>query len=82
VKESVGRRQRLPQAPANAESTPSHGFPPRLQVMVLQKHPNGLSARAWNQLAPDSLLSRQSNRPTRPPFRWSAANHGEHALPL
>ena len=50
--------------------------------MVLQKHPNGLSARAWNQLAPDSLLSRQSNRPTRPPFRWSAADHGDYVLAL
>ena len=33
-------------------------------------------------MALDSFLSHQSHRPTRPPFRWNAADHGDHALLL
>ena len=60
----------------------STGFSPGLLVVVSQQYPDGFPARARNQFTLDRFFSHQSHRPTRPPFRWRAADHGEHILPL
>jgi hypothetical protein len=57
-------------------------FPPRLQVVAFEQHPDCFSARAGNQLALDGLLGYQAHGPTRPPFRRFAADHGHDALSL
>jgi hypothetical protein len=48
--------------------------------VVLEQHPDCLSARAGRQLPLDGLLGDQPNGPTRPPFRRFAADHGDNAL--
>jgi hypothetical protein len=57
-------------------------FPPRLQVVAFQQHPNGLSAHARNQFAFDDLFGQQPHRPTRSPFRRRRADHGDNLLAL
>ena len=57
-------------------------FPPRLQVVAFQQHPNGLSAHSRNQFAFDDLFGQQSHRPTRSPFRRRRADHGDNLLAL
>jgi hypothetical protein len=57
-------------------------FPPRLQVVAFEQHPDGLSPSAGNQLALDGLLGHQTHGPTRPPFRRFAAGHGDDTLLL
>jgi hypothetical protein len=57
-------------------------FPPRLQVVAFQQHPDGLSPNARHQLAFDRLFGQQAHSPTRPSCRRLAARHGNNALPL
>src|SRR5664280_913595 len=65
-------------------SSPTHHifFPPRLQVVALQQHPNGLSPHSRNQFAFDNLFGQQPHRPTRPPFRRRRTDHGDNLLAL
>ena len=57
-------------------------FPPRLQVVAFQQHPNGFSAHSRNQFAFDHLFGQQPHRPTRSPFRRRRADHGDNLLAL
>ena len=39
-------------------------FPPRLEVVALKKHPNGLSSGSRHELALDRFLGNQPHRPS------------------
>jgi hypothetical protein len=57
-------------------------FPPRLEIVAFQQHPNGLSAHPRNQFAFDNFFGQQSHRPTCPSFRRRRADHGDNLLAL
>src|SRR5215471_2522308 len=57
-------------------------FPPRLEVVVQQQNPDGFSSHAGNQTTFHRLLRHQTHRPTRAPFGWIAAHHGDDFLSL
>ena len=68
----------------SASNFPKHHifFPPRLEVVAFQQHPDGLPAHVRNQFALDHLFGQQPHRPTSPPFRRRRADHGDNALLL
>src|ERR1039458_8820338 len=57
-------------------------FPPRLQVVAFQQHPDRLPPNPRNQFAPDRFFGQKANRPAGSPFRRRRAGHGDDALPL
>src|ERR1700719_3220716 len=65
-------------------SFPTHHifFPPRLEVVAFQQHPDGLPADVRNQFALDHFFGQQTHRPTRPPLRRRRADDRDNALLL
>src|SRR5450631_2762395 len=57
-------------------------FPPRLEVVVEQQNPNGLSSCSRNQFPLHRFLGHQAHGPSGKTLRWIAANHSDNALLL
>ncbi len=57
-----------------------HFFPPRLEVVALQQHPDRFPPHVWNDPAFDRFLREQADRPPRRADRRIGARHGEDAL--
>src|ERR1035437_5672936 len=57
-------------------------FPPRLEIVTLQQHPDGLSTHARNQFALHRFRRDQPHAPPRLPGGRGAAHHGNDALAL
>ena len=57
-------------------------FPPRLQVVAFQQHPDGLSPHTRNQLAPDYFFGQQAHRPASSTFWRRRADYGNNLLTL
>src|ERR1035437_2850230 len=55
-------------------------FPPRLQVVVLQKNPDCFSTHARHQLSFDGLFNDEAQAPPGVAFGRFAADHGYNAL--
>jgi hypothetical protein len=55
-------------------------FPPWLQVMAAQQHPDCFASNLRHQLSLDRLLGDQPHGPAGLPSRWIATHHGDHAL--
>src|ERR1700738_2648005 len=55
----------------SSSNFPTHHifFPPRLEVVAFQQHPDGLPADVRNQFALDHFFGQQPHRPTCPPLR-------------
>ncbi len=68
----------------SSSSSPTHHifFPPRLQFVAFQQHPDGLSPDSRYQLAFDYLFGQQAHRPARPTRRRLTTSHGNDALSL
>jgi hypothetical protein len=68
----------------SSSNFPTHHifFPPRLELVTFQQHPNGLSAHAGNKFALDNFFGQQPHRPARPPLWRRRADHGDNALLL
>jgi transposase len=64
------------------KSHTSHCFPPRLQIVTLEKDADRLPDYWWCQFSPCRLGSNQSHRPTCSALRWGRANHGHDPLTL
>src|SRR6185503_11667654 len=52
-------------------------FPPRLEVVVLEKNADGFSSHAGRQFALDGFLRRQPDGPTGAAFGRIGANQGD-----
>src|SRR3979409_206985 len=65
-------------------SSPTHHifFPPRLEVVVEEQHPDGFPSYARNQSSFHGFLGYQSHGPASAALRRITANHGNNALPL
>jgi len=57
-------------------------FPPRLQIVTLEKDADRLPAYRWSQFSPRHLGSDQPHRPTGSALRRRRANHGHDPLTL
>src|SRR5258708_8547670 len=68
----------------SSSNLPTHHifFPPRLEVVAFQQHPDGLPADVRHPFALDHFFGKQPHRPTRSPFRRRRADHTPHPLLL
>src|SRR5664280_714626 len=68
----------------SASNFPTHHifFPPRLEAVAFQQHPNGLPAHVRNPFALDHRVGQQPHRPTSPSLWRRRADHGDNALLL
>src|ERR1019366_9160714 len=57
-------------------------FPPRLQVVAFQQHPDGLSPYSRNQLATNHFFGQQTHRPANSTFWRRRADYGDNLLTL
>ena len=55
-------------------------FPPRLQVVAAQQHPDCFPPHLWNQFSFHRLFGDQTHRPARLALRRIAAHHGNDPL--